>query len=61
MSYMQRYLCVFHETKDMFLRFRAGKKTKRAAAEAHKSLLQEQTEVQVSAQHLTALEQAKVR
>jgi len=59
-SYMQRYLCVFHETKDVFLCFRAGKKAKRSAAEAHKSLLQEKTEVQGSAQHLTASEKAKV-
>jgi len=51
---------VFHETKDVLLRFRAGKKAKRAVAEAHKSLLQEQTEVQASAQHLTASEKAKV-
>ena len=31
-SYMQEYLYVFHETKDMFLHFRTGKKTKKAAA-----------------------------
>jgi len=60
-SYMQRSLHVFHETKDVFQRFRAGKKAKRAAAEAHKSLLQEQTEVLASAQHLTAVEKGKVR
>jgi len=57
-SYMQRYLCVFNETKDVFLRFGAGKKAKRAAAEAHKNLLQEQTEVQASAQYLTGSEKA---
>jgi len=59
-SYMQRYLCVFYETKYVFLPFHAGKKVKRAAAEPHKSLLQEQTEVQSSAQHLTESEKAKV-
>ena len=40
-SYMQKYLQGFHETKDVFLRFRANKKTKREAAAAHKSLLNE--------------------
>jgi len=44
--YIQRYLCMFHETKDMLLYFHAGKKAKRAAAQCHKSLLEEQTEVQ---------------
>jgi len=39
-SYFQEYLHVFHETKDVFLRFRAGKKVKRAAADVYKTLLQ---------------------
>ena len=38
-TYMQKYLQGFHETKDVFLRFCTDKKTKRAAAAAHKSLL----------------------
>ena len=42
-SYMQEYLSGFHETKDVFLRFRAGKNVKNAAAMAHKILLGEQT------------------
>jgi hypothetical protein len=60
-SYLQEYLRTFHETKNVFLRFRAGKKAKRAAAEAHKNLLHEQTESQASAQNLTASEKAKIR
>jgi len=37
-SYLKRYLREFHETKNVFLHFRAGKKVKKAAAEAHKNL-----------------------
>jgi hypothetical protein len=59
-GYMQEYLRGFHETKDIFLRFRAGKKTKGAAAEAHKNLLREQT-LQVSEQNLTTSAKAKAR
>ena len=40
-SFMQKYLREFHETKDIFLRFRVDKKTKKVAAEAHKNLLKE--------------------
>jgi hypothetical protein len=58
-SYMQKYLREFHETKGVFLRYRAGKGAKRAAAEAHKVLLKEQTETSVKG--LTASEKAKVR
>ena len=58
-SYMQKYLQGFHETKDVFLRFRADKKIKRAAAVAHKSLLNEQT--QESVQGLTVSEKAEGR
>ena len=59
-SYLQEYLRVFYVTKDVFLRFRAGKKTKRAAADIHKTLLQEQTEVQASVQNLTTSEKARL-
>ena len=41
-SYMQDYLRVFHETKEVFLRFRAQKAGKKAAADAHKALVKEQ-------------------
>ena len=44
----------------MFLRFRADKKTKRTAAEAHKNLLKEQT-LQGLEQNLTRSEKAKTR
>ena len=57
-SYMQEYLRSFHETKDVFLRFRAGKKAKKAAAMAHLVLLVEQT--QTSVQGLAVSEKAKV-
>jgi len=40
-SYMQKYLREFHETKSVFLHYRAGKGAKRAAAEAHKVFLKE--------------------
>ena len=40
-SYMQKYLRKFHETKDIFLRFCADTKTKKVAAEAHKNVLKE--------------------
>ena len=59
-SYLQEYLRVFHETKDVFLHYRAGKKTKRLAAEAHKSLLEEQT-LQAAEQVLTTSERARLR
>ena len=49
----------FHKTKDVFLHFRADKKTKRAATAAHTSLLNEQT--QESVQGLTVSEKAKAR
>ena len=58
-SYMREYLHVFHDTKDVFLRFRAGKVAKRAAAEAHKNLLREQSQVSVT--NLTASEKVKMR
>ena len=58
-SYMRKYLQGFHVTKDVFLRFCADKKTKRAAAAAHKTLLDEQT--QESVQALTVSETAKAR
>ncbi|KAF8440641.1 hypothetical protein BGX38DRAFT_1205503 [Terfezia claveryi] len=60
-SYLEKYLCVFHETKDVFLRFRAGKVAKRAAAEAHKDLLQEQKQAEASVKHLTVLEKVKLQ
>ena len=56
-SYMRKYLQGFHETKDVFLHFRAVQKTKTAAAAAHKSLLNKQT--QESVQGLTVSEKAK--
>ena len=56
---MRKYLQGFHETKDVFLRFRADKKTKRAAAASHKSLLNEQTQEFV--QGLTVSKKAKAR
>ena len=58
-SYLQGYLRVFHETKDVFLRYRASKKIKRLPAEAHKSLLEEQT-LQAAAQVLTPSETARL-
>jgi len=58
-SYMQKYLHEFHETKHVFLRCHAGKGAKRATAEAHKVLLKEQTETSVKG--LTASEKAKLR
>ena len=60
-SYLQKYLRVFHETKDVFLRFRAGKKSKQAAAEAHKNLLKEQQTQKASLHTLPASEKAKLR
>ena len=56
---MQKYLQRFHETKDIFLAFSVDKKTKRAAAAAHKSLLNKQT--QESFQGLTVSEKVKAR
>jgi len=58
-SYMQKYLHEFHETKGFFLRYHAGKRAKRAAAEAHKVLLKEQTEISVKG--LIVSEKAKLR
>ena len=58
-SYMQEYLRVFHEIKDVFLRLRAGKSAKTAAAEAHKNLVKEQS--QGSVNHFTSSEKAKLR
>ena len=57
-SYIPEYLRVFHETKNVFLRFRAGKDAKIAAAEAHKNLLKDQS--QASVNHLTGSEKAKL-
>ena len=50
---------MFHETRDVFLRYRAYKKAKKAAAEAHKNLLKEQT--QESVKVLTVSENGKLR
>jgi len=47
-SYLKRYLREFHETKDVFLCFRAGKKVKKAAAEAHKNLWKEQSQASIA-------------
>jgi len=58
-SYMQKYLREFHETKGVFLRYRAGKGAKRAAAEAHKVLLKEQTETSLNG--LTVSKKMKLR
>jgi len=57
-SYMQKYLPEFYETKCVFLHYCAGKRAKRATAEAHKVLLKEQTETSVK--ELTASEKAKL-
>ena len=43
-SYIQKYLQSSHETNDVFLRFCVVKKTKRATAAAHKSILNKQTQ-----------------
>jgi hypothetical protein len=58
-SYLQQYLREFHENKAVFLRFRADKKTKKAAAEAHKTLLKQQG--RVSVQDLTTSEKIKLQ
>jgi len=58
-SYMQKYLREFHETKGVFLRYRTGKGAKRATAKAQKVLVKEQTEALVKG--LTASEKAKLR
>jgi len=58
-SYLQQYLRGFHKTKDVFLRFRAGKKAKKAAAEAHKNILKEQSQASVA--DLTASAKLKMR
>ena len=47
-SYLKQYLREFHETKDVFLHFRAGKKVKKAAAEAHKNLWKEQSQASIA-------------
>jgi len=60
-SYLHKYLRMFHETNDVFLHFRAGKKAKRVAADVYKTLLQEQTEVQASVQDLSPSEKARLR
>jgi len=57
-SYIQKYLRKFQETKGVFLHYHAGKGAKRAAVEAHKVLLKEQTETLVKG--LTASEKAKL-
>ena len=59
-SYLQEYLWVFHETKDVFLRYRASKKTKTLATAAHKSLLEEQI-LRAAEQVLTTSERARLR
>ena len=56
---MQQYLREFHETKNIFLRFRADKKTKKVTAEAHKNLLKEQSS-QASGKVLRASQKAKL-
>ena len=56
---MQEYLCVFYETKDIFLHFRAGKKAKKVAEMVYKVLLGEQT--QTSVQGLTVSKKARVQ
>ena len=58
-SYLRKYLQDFNETTDVFSRFCADKKTKRAATAAHKSLLNEQT--QESVQGPTVSEKVKAR
>jgi hypothetical protein len=58
-SYLQEYLRTFHETKAVFLKFRAGKKTRKAAAEAHKELVKEQTGASVEG--LSASEKVRLR
>jgi len=58
-SYMQKYLREFHGRKGVFLHYHASKGAKRAAAEAHKVLLKEQTETSVKG--LTASEKVKLR
>ncbi|KAF8426003.1 hypothetical protein EV426DRAFT_715913 [Tirmania nivea] len=58
-SYLRQYLREFHETKNVFLRFRAGKKAKKAATEAHKNLVKEQSQASVA--NLTASERVKAR
>jgi len=55
---MQKYLCEFHKMKSVFLHCHASKGAKRAAVEAHKVLLKEQTETLVKG--LTAAEKAKL-
>lgn len=57
-SYMQKYLQAFNETKDIFLHFCIDKKPKRATTVAYKSLLNEQT--QESVEGLIVLEKPKV-
>jgi len=58
-SYLQQYLREFHANKAVFLRFRADKKTRKAGAEGHKTLLKEQ--VGMSVVGLTASEKVKFR
>ena len=47
-SYLKWYLREFHETKNVFLRFRVGKKVKKAAAEAHKNLWKKQSQASIT-------------
>jgi hypothetical protein len=58
-SYLQQYLREFHANKAIFLRFHADKKTKKVAAEAHKTLLKKQVGMSVAG--LTASEKVKFR
>jgi len=57
-SYMQAYLHGFHDTKDVFLQFRAGKGAKKVVAEAYKNLLRAQSQASIS--NLTMSEKAKM-
>jgi len=47
-SYLQQYMRNFHETKDVFLRFRRDKKAKKAVAEVYKNILRKQLQVSVA-------------
>jgi len=58
-SCLKWYLQEFHETKDVFLCFHAGKKVKKAAAEVHKNLWKEQSQVSIA--DLTISEKLKLR
>ena len=58
-GYLKEYLPLFNETNDVFLRHRADKNAKKAAAEAPQKSLKEQ--IQASVKELTASEQRKLR